>query len=283
MAMLPRSERLAMRTRVNRLKSDTSAPRTETAAVEYTSSLVTFFDILGFRNRVMTHPAAEMHEILHVLQESANVDRSQPTDPRMVAFSDNIVRAVPIPDAETLPANTLLGELIDVLYAQLTLALMGVFVRGGMSVGGLYVDEAKIFGPGLVRSYDLETNFATYPRVVLDPDLIGRVAASDVAEGTRISVDQLTVRGDDGVFFGDYLNLLAVAFEPDEMHAKIVEHKAAIISNVESLPAGSFSRAKLMFTWLARYHNAFCGRVGHDGEGVLYFEDLGLSDWPFPP
>lgn len=29
-----------------------------------------------------------------------------------------------------------------------------------------------IYGPALVKAYDLESNFAIYPRIVLDPELI---------------------------------------------------------------------------------------------------------------
>ena len=49
----------------------------------------------------------------------------------------------------------------------------GVLIRGGMCIGEMLVaDEGIVFGPGLVKAYDLESKYAVHPRIVIDRDLI---------------------------------------------------------------------------------------------------------------
>ena len=45
----------------------------------------------------------------------------------------------------------------------------GFLIRGGVTIGQISHSENTCFGPALVRAYQLESQFAFYPRVVLDP------------------------------------------------------------------------------------------------------------------
>ena len=56
--------------------------------------------------------------------------------------------------------------LSDIALLQLGLAHEGFFVRGGVAVGALYIDDDMVFGPGLLDAHDAEQNAKT-PRVVL--------------------------------------------------------------------------------------------------------------------
>ena len=37
--------------------------------------------------------------------------------------------------------------------------------RGGVAIGDIYHDDEAVFGPGLVRAYDIESNVAKFPRI----------------------------------------------------------------------------------------------------------------------
>lgn len=281
MAEVPKVELSQMRTRIRQLKEETADVKSASPDYVYSPCLVTFFDILGFGEMVRTRSATYVGEILDVLQRS--VEPEGPvisTGPRTIGFSDSIVRVVPIRTAR--PSLTALrDELLTILFAQLTLALEGVFLRGGVSLGDMYAQGSKTFGPGLVRSYELETNFATYPRIVVDPDLIEIVEDNRAAVNLRASIRSLLMRADDGAYFGNYLGLLSELVSGEERTASLLAHKAAIISSLESFQGEPFSRAKLKYTWLARYHNRVC-REDDPDECLIRFTDIGLRNFLDP-
>lgn len=61
---------------------------------------------------------------------------------------------------------------------QLELALSGELVRGGLCVGNVFADEYFVDGPALIEAYELESEVAVVPRVVLSPIAAG-VALED--------------------------------------------------------------------------------------------------------
>jgi hypothetical protein len=83
------------------------------------------------------------------------------------SFSDHAVASQPfhaIGDCQEL--------LLSLGRMQVGIAAMGFFIRGAVTIGDLYHDREVVFGPGLVRAYDLESNTAIYPRIVLDPNVV---------------------------------------------------------------------------------------------------------------
>ena len=44
--------------------------------------------------------------------------------------------------------------------------------RGGVAIGDIYHDDEAVFGPGLVRAYDIESNVAKFPRIVVDHEVL---------------------------------------------------------------------------------------------------------------
>jgi len=53
---------------------------------------------------------------------------------------------------------------------QIAAALNGFYLRGAATVGNLIHDTACVFGPALIRAYELESKEAKFPRIILDPD-----------------------------------------------------------------------------------------------------------------
>lgn len=246
----------------------------------YERVVLTFFDILGFKELVSHRPAPEVGRILSILQQSTalgEVPRAGAV--RVISFSDSIVRSRVV--AAKPSAALLHEELIDILQAQLSLALDGVFIRGGMSLSDIYMSDSQVFGPALVRSYELESNFATYPRVLIDPDLVAAFAAAEQGGSAGEAFTLLTQRGDDGMYYGHYLGQLAVGYTQAEKDTFLDAHKRAILTSVKALRGGAFSRAKQKYTWLARYHNASCDQLGRtDSEHIIEFEDLDMHQLP---
>jgi hypothetical protein len=52
------------------------------------------------------------------------------------------------------------------------MAVMGFYIRGGLTVGSLiHIRNKIVFGPALNRAYELESRYANFPRIILDPNV----------------------------------------------------------------------------------------------------------------
>jgi hypothetical protein len=83
--------------------------------VEYARSIVSYLDILGFRELIETKTAGEISRILRILTESVKPDGiSSSQGLRFTKFSDTVIRSVPL--ARCYPHNFIF-ELRSILYA----------------------------------------------------------------------------------------------------------------------------------------------------------------------
>jgi hypothetical protein len=237
----------------------------------YRRSIVTFIDVLGFREIVKNRTADEIGAILNQLARlsSTGLGDDEDTDggpvpPGLAAsfsFSDCIVRACPI-DTEH-QTGAIFHELYQLALTQAELALKGVFLRGGITVGDLYFSGRTLFGPAMVRAYDLESKFAIYPRIVLDPlaweAYLREPAmwgdAHDLSDD-REYVDMLLRKGDDQVLFIDYLTNIVTDHDEDVF----TRHREEIIKAASNVMG--FSEAKQKYYWLSGYHNQVVREVG---------------------
>ena len=67
--------------------------------------------------------------------------------------------------------------------------------RGGVAIGDIYHDDEAVFGPGLVRAYDIESNVAKFPRIVVDQEVLdtcGPISGFNVFEDGLHFLDPFT-------------------------------------------------------------------------------------------
>jgi len=245
---------------------------------EYSKTLLVYVDIMGFKELIEkseTHPASvdTIVETISVLKQQATSGLwlSSPwvmgaPKAQMRNFSDLIVRARPItPDDNVVMwVNTELMTLSDI---QLQLYLThGIMVRGGMCCGDLFIQDDVIFGPALVTGYRLGEDLAVYPRIVVDPAIMD-LQPSEKFKTFYLFKDYIK-RGDDGVYFVNYLHHLyqplgnpfdpATPFEYDinalELHAEFINTK---LNEHSAKP----ERVKQKAIWLGLYHNSFLTTV----------------------
>ena len=134
---------------------------------------------------------------------------------QLKAFTDNIVIGFPAgePDAE--------GELGHLMFSiarfQLEMIRKGFFVRGGLAVGGLYMDDHIVFGDALIEAYYAESTAARDPRVVLAPSAVEAVRYSVRAYGgvEHSPHDRVLLRDADGQIFLSYLDVTVASDDPD--------------------------------------------------------------------
>lgn len=106
----------------------------------YENRILAFVDILGFKNMVQIS-ASNFQEQIRLMKAMEIIHSYR-----------------------TLNDEGLDGGLFHVL---LDLACLGIFIRGGVSIGLAHHDEFNAFGPAMVDAYELELKMAKYPRIIL--------------------------------------------------------------------------------------------------------------------
>ena len=231
----------------------------------YNKSIVTFIDILGFKEIVNNRDPEEVDKILDILNNFASneSDFDEAFDPCVLSLSDSIIRVrnLETEDNIAFPIGHLFLEVNTLVHAQMNLINNGVLVRGGISIGATKVANNRIFGPGFVSAYELESKYANYPRIILSPELINSVG-DDVlvtnethsAEEERKHLRTQLAQGDDAVWYIDYLR--AAENELDEIGyypELLMKHKELILT--EGRKHKTLSNVSLKYLWLANYHN----------------------------
>ncbi len=149
---------------------------------EYTNVFIAFLDILGFKNMVGDGAnkgedeltCEEIYNIysLHLKKPLDNIYYSSPKimlrmeDVHMTVMSDSICFYI---DSSIENAFVRLVATCAVFQAELLRLNNPVLLRGGISHGGLFTNHKSIlYGPGLVKAVVLESQYAKYPRIIID-------------------------------------------------------------------------------------------------------------------
>jgi hypothetical protein len=147
------------------------------------------------------------YALLHSMKDYSSAHRFYPEGqtPRCLshfqAFSDLIIRATEINDKRLL-ADALSFECVILANAQCReIFSSGILLRGAMCRGDLFIGDHATFGPALIDAHDIERDVAVFPRIVIDHELL-RTARKTA---TRPILEDHITRGEDGVYFVDYL------------------------------------------------------------------------------
>lgn len=222
-------------------------------------SVVAFVDILGYRDLVdCAAKAFKSQELLDRLHGALRKARKH-VDPDNLdfcavrAFTDNIVIGHPIfDDAE--------GELgfacYTLSYFQMTMSMEGFFVRGGIAIGDLYMDDIAVYGSGLIEAYNAETGLARDPRIVLAPS--AREAVKKYLEyygGAHAPQNRYILKDTDGQYFLDYMGTL-IREGGGICSTELAHHKQRIEEKLREFADRPPILSK--YLWSANYHNYFC-------------------------
>ena len=222
--------------------------------VRYVKSVVSYIDILGFRQLIETKSAGEISRLLRILATSVRPDPFfKPNPIRFTKFSDTVIRSIP---ATGGGHNNLLFEVQNILNAQVTMVSEGVFLRGVITVGEIVQSWGIVYGPAVVRAYDLESQKGAPPRVVLDesvhklPPIIG--GALDYA---------LMVTGDGRTAYIDYLCGAQWVFKREKEYFTFLRKHRDLVRNGLS----KFALAPSVlpkYEWLREYHDRTLVKLG---------------------
>jgi hypothetical protein len=211
--------------------------------MKYRKGVISFFDILGFRNLIKVKKYSEMKDIMELFEkcvETGSRANNGKKELKIYKFSDNISRVWV--EKEAVERGPIIqGEIECILSIIFSLFLKKIFIRGGITVGAIEASKSTVYGGGLNRAYELENNIAVYPRVIIDPELI---------QGKNEDGFKYLKKDLDGYFFVNYMERL-VEFEDDflSVHKNIISEQLLNTNNDE--------KTLQKYKWLKEYHNNF--------------------------
>jgi hypothetical protein len=221
-------------------------------------SFVFLIDLLG-TGAASAADAKEYLRITHAALTRAGLWANEVDGYRAVArwFSDNLVLAEPCEDASGRSYELGFGfSLISAAWVQLEVAMMGLFSRGGLSLGPFFANEQFVYGPALVEAHALENKDAIYPRIVLSPTVATYAVAQlraflggeEEVHRTHLAIDR------DGLPF---VNYLSTVWDIEGRSIEYLEnHKGHILSRLDQHRGDPHIHMK--YQWLADYHDRFC-------------------------
>jgi hypothetical protein len=190
------------------------------------------------------------------------------TDLRAQNFSDSLILSA---------RNTADGFwhlLLSIDALAWNLLQISVFIRGGVTIGGMQHDDHTVFGVGVNEAYRLESTIAKVPRVVLGSCAMeaARQYAGEHPTWATYSNARL-LRDRDGVWFLNYLTELAIFNRQDPAGAGIRDHplhsagqamRQMLQSKLDETLDQPDVYAKV--AWFARYWNREVAAPRSDGQ-----------------
>lgn len=138
--------------------------------MEYSTKIVFFMDILGFKNLIKSNQKSE--NIASILSECYNVfPKDNYSRVKISHFSDSVIISLP-PELNKENGNIFnLLNYLSILQKNLVYK-HDTLIRGGICLGKIYHDKKFVFGEGVNQSYQMESELAIYPRIIVDNSVI---------------------------------------------------------------------------------------------------------------
>lgn len=186
----------------------------------YKKSIVTFIDILGFKDLV--NKSSNSTKVLNIINATLmrfkSLEKSESWTSDLIeieedaqrkgldgfdiskktnctCFSDSIVISIEIENDLNEVFSTLIANLSRI-GAQLLKE--GILIRGGIDLSEIYHSNGIVFGKGLINAYELETKAAKYPRIILTKNLVSELNYPLLVKNKRYPYHQYLDRFEDG-------------------------------------------------------------------------------------
>lgn len=227
----------------------------------YGQVLLTYIDILGFKEMVDKSDCEKIHEILsnfyYITKEEESFKKSLQF--KIISFSDTSLRCYKMRE---VPIGLLLFELANIGMIQCLLLGRGNFMRGCIHAGLFYASRNVFYGPALIEAYNLESKDVNYPMIALSPKI-----SQIMKEKAVFSIEHSILIKDDyedivnvlfkrnGLHYLDYLKVALRMVNKETIPGLILMHKELIKKKL--IEYSSNPRVLPKYEWLAEYHNSF--------------------------
>jgi hypothetical protein len=112
----------------------------------------------------------------------------------------------------------------------------GIVVRGGVAVGQATKSYRRIFGPAVIRAYEIESKEAKYPRIVVDPSVLDEVEINnglwvhDKESELEAVNGFLRTDDEDGLRYVDYLRVIRDELDDPSDYEDFLRAHGALVS-----------------------------------------------------
>lgn len=224
---------------------------------------IAFVDILGFKEIVKqaTNDITYQDKVLKVLNYIAKIRNDnyysdwakQGVFNDVSVFSDSIVISYPCDRSD---GDGLFYLLMDLIHLCFILIRNNIYVRGGITVGGVIHDQNISWGPAFVDAYELENQNAIYPRIIIDRKAIERgkelYAQKFPLDQDGDDLDKLIQLDEDGAYFLDYLSQWGEFDDPEDYLEWLEYIRIGVEDNLKNAKE---PRIKMKYVWFAHYYN----------------------------
>ncbi len=238
---------------------------TKRRRVNYERSILTYIDILGFRELIATKTAGDISRSIRVVREAVEPPRFKTSIPEIAEadfrnFSDLCIIRKPIAKNGKFPASgEVHSQILHMVHVQSTLLLdEGILLRGGVTVGDVALSYGQLFGPAVIRGYELESHVARFPRIVVGTEVLEELKKNPalwVHDGdTDIKATKTLLRRDfDGEYFVDYLRVIEEELDERSQYPGLLEqHEEFIKRGLKRYKDNQSILPK--YKWLREYH-----------------------------
>jgi hypothetical protein len=128
----------------------------------YEDRVIAFIDILGFRELVAKGKVLTILKAMEIIRKRVKLIENVAHSPLKTSqFSDTLILSAPS------DSNGLVHIVHFVSLLASELFLNGIWCRGAIASGALYDDGNVVFGPALINAYEMESQLAVYPRILV--------------------------------------------------------------------------------------------------------------------
>jgi hypothetical protein len=230
----------------------------------YEDRVLAFIDILGFSHSVsktMENGVENPNETTKISNLLKNVDfhlnfdkehfDGTPYNSKIVnQFSDTII----ISYSMTQEAG-IFNIVTDISFLSASALQSGFLLRGAIVCDKIYHTEERIFGPALIKAYEMEKHLAIYPRIILDDNII------DIAKSYPIShhdpeteikfIEHFILKDFDGLNYINYFN----AIESEEGFEVMPEYFNCLRKIINEMEAINNTSVKSKYLWIKKKYN----------------------------
>lgn len=195
--------------------------------------VVAFIDVLGAKNMIKNDVDKSLNIVHEAYKRSVDFFEKYFTKTPFAVhiFSDNIVIGCQVPK-DNLLLRRFRAVNIMAAMVQGNFMFLGKLVRGGIAYGDFYKDDLMVWGNALVKAYELESTMAFYPRIIVDPDLVGTLQL--LRDESVIEQSKLWLKSDiDGLLFVDYLQEKYIKANRKLRHSGSASMRTAIASSAK--------------------------------------------------
>ena len=207
---------------------------------------------LKSKERMKQNSSFESLQILKFILARAKKNAAFITDINLIndfdikVFSDNVVIAQKV--KKDYLAEQIISILNLVSLIQFEALIQFDFpLRGGITIGELFIDESIVWGTGLIEAYNIESSLAYYPRVIVTQKII---ELYDKCSRKTINLYAMIKEDNDGAWFVDYL--LAAP------NLKLIPAISASLRDKALAHASENERVRQKINWIIAYFNEYC-------------------------